>query len=89
MQPKLHDKFFIMKLHSVIYNQLFSEAYRPMHRYARQNAGYDDGEPMDNFTSVIDVTFSTIIERAVMTYYHLAFLNMRFVVIHIALSILL
>ena len=29
MQPKLNDRFFIMKLHSVIYNQLSAEAYRP------------------------------------------------------------
>ena len=29
-QPKLHDRFFIMKLHSVIYNQLSVDAYRPM-----------------------------------------------------------
>ena len=34
MQPKFHDRFFIMKLHSVIYNQLSAEAYRPMLRYA-------------------------------------------------------
>ena len=27
MQPKLHDRFFITKLHSVIYNQLSAEAY--------------------------------------------------------------
>ena len=33
MQPKLHDNFFIMKLHSVIQNQLSAEAYRPMLRY--------------------------------------------------------
>ena len=33
MQPKLHDRFFIMKLHSVIYNQLSAEAYRPMLPY--------------------------------------------------------
>ena len=34
LQPKLHDRFFIMKLDSVIYNQLSAEAYRPMLRYA-------------------------------------------------------
>ena len=37
MQSKLHDRFFIMKLHSVIYNQLSEEAYKPILRYARQN----------------------------------------------------
>ena len=26
---KMHDRFFIMKFHSVIYNQLCAEAYRP------------------------------------------------------------
>ena len=52
MQSKLHDRFFIMKLHSVIYNQLSVEAYRPMLHYAWQNTGYDTGEPVDNFTSV-------------------------------------
>ena len=37
-------------------------------RYAWQNAGYDVGEPMDNFTGVINVAFSIdIIECAVMT----------------------
>ena len=34
MQPKLHDRFFIMKMHSVTYNQLSAEAYRPMLHYA-------------------------------------------------------
>ena len=41
MEPKLHERFFIMKLHSVICNQLSAEAYRPMLRYAWHNAGYD------------------------------------------------
>ena len=58
MQPKLQDIFFIMKLHSVIYNKLSAEAYRQMLRYAWQNAGYDIGEHVDNFTGVIDVAFS-------------------------------
>ena len=51
MQPKLHDWFFIVELHSVIYKQFSAEAYGPMIRYAWQN---DIGEPMDNFTGVID-----------------------------------
>ena len=34
MYPKLNDRFCIMKLHSVIYNQLSAEAYTPMLRYA-------------------------------------------------------
>ena len=38
----------LVYMHSVIYNQLFPEAYRPMLRYAWQNAGYDIGEPVDN-----------------------------------------
>ena len=79
MQPKLHDRFIIMKLHSVIYNQSSSEAYRPMLRYAWQNAGYNTGEPVDNFTGVIDVAFSIdIIECAVMTCDHFAFLHCAF-----------
>ena len=41
MQPKLQDRFIIMKLHSVIYNQLSVEAYRPMLLYAWQNADHD------------------------------------------------
>ena len=49
MQPKLHGRFFIMKLHSVIYNQLSAKAYRTMLYYAWQNAGYYIGEPVDNF----------------------------------------
>ena len=79
MQPELHVRFFIMKLHSVIYNQLSAEAYRPMLRYAWQNSDYDTGEPVDNFTGVIDVAFSIdIIECAVMKCYHLAFLHCAF-----------
>ena len=35
MQPKFHDRFFVMKLHSVIYNQLSAEAYRPRVRKSR------------------------------------------------------
>ena len=90
MQPKLHDRFFIMKLHSVIYNQISAEVYRPMLRYAWQNAGYDIGEPVNNFTGVIDVAFSiAIIECSVMTCDDFAFLHCAFVVVHIALSILL
>ena len=61
MQPKLHDRFFIMKLHSVIYNQLSPEAYTTMLRYAWQNAGYDIGEPVDIFTCVIDVASALIL----------------------------
>ena len=79
MQPKLHDRFFIMKLQSVIYNQLSAEAYRPMFRYAWQNASYDIGEPVNNFTGVIDVAFSIdVIECAAMTCDHFAFLHCAF-----------
>ena len=79
MQPNLHDRFFIMELHCVIYIQLSAVAYRPMLRYAWQNAGYDIGEPVDNFASVIDVAFSTdTIECAVMTCDHLALLHCTF-----------
>ena len=47
--------------------------------YAWQNAGYDIGEPVDNFTSVTDVVFSIdIIEYAVMTCDHFAFLHCAF-----------
>ena len=64
-----------MKLHSVIYNQLSAEVYRPMHRYAV----YDIGESVDNFTGVIDVAFSIyIIECAVMTCDHFTFLHCAF-----------
>ena len=74
MQLKLNGRFFIMKLHSAIYNTLSGKAYRPMLRYAWQNAGYDIVEPVDNFTSVIDVAFSIdIIECALMTCDHCAF----------------
>ena len=70
------NRFFIMKLHSVICNQLSAETYRPMLRYAWQNAGFDSGEPVDNFTGVIDVAFCIdIIECAVLTCDHFAFLH--------------
>ena len=50
-----------------------------MLRYTWQNAGYDIGEPVDNFTSVIEVAFNNdIIECAVMTCDHLAFLHCAF-----------
>ena len=79
MQPKFESRFFIMKSHSAIYNQLSAESYRPMLRYAWQNAGYNTGEPVDNFTSIIDVEYSmNIIECAVMTCDHLAFLHCAF-----------
>ena len=79
MRPNFYGRFFIMKLHSVIYNQLYAEAYRPMLRYAWQNAGYEIGESVNNFTGVIDMTFSIdIIECAVMIYDHLAFLHCAF-----------
>ena len=79
-----------MKLHSVIYNQLSADAYRPMLRYTWQNAGYDIYVPLNNFTGVIDVPLSIyIIECAIMTCDHFDFFTVSFVVIHIALSILL
>ena len=79
MQPKLHDRLFIVKLHSFIYNQLSAKAYRPMLRYAWQNAGYDIDESVDNFTGVTDVAFSIdIIECAVMTCDHFDFLHFAF-----------
>ena len=44
-----------------------------------QNADYDVGEPVDNFINVIDVAFSAdIIEGAVMTCDHFAFLHFVF-----------
>ena len=55
IQPKWRDRFFIMQLHSVIYSQLSSEAYRPMLCYEWHNAGYDICEPVDNFTGVTDM----------------------------------
>ena len=77
LQPTLHDRFFIVKLHCVY--QLSAEAYRPMLRHAWQNTGYDIDESVDNFTSVIDVAFSTdITECAVMTCIHFAFFNCAF-----------
>ena len=55
MKPKLHDRFFLMKLHSVIYNQLSAEAHRPMLRYAWQSADYGIGEPVE--TSQVSLTW--------------------------------
>ena len=79
MQPKLHDRFFIMKLQSVIYNQLSAEVYRTMLRYAWQNAGYCIDEPVDNFKGVIDVAFNIdIIKCTVMTCDHFAFIHCAF-----------
>ena len=44
-----------------------------------QNAGYDIGEPVDNFTGVIDVTFSIDnTECAVMTCDHFVCLHCAF-----------
>ena len=79
MQLKLYDRFLIMKLNSVNYNQLSAEAYRLILRYAWQNAGYDIGEPVDKFTGVIGVAFSIdIIKYAVMTCDQFAFLHCAF-----------
>ena len=48
-------------------------------RYAWQNASYDIGEPVDNFTGVIGVALSIdIIKCAVMTCDHFAFLHYEF-----------
>ena len=50
-----------------------------MLRYEWQDAGFDIGEPVDNFTGVIDVAFSIdIIECEVMTYDHFGFLHCAF-----------
>ena len=50
-----------------------------MLRYAWQNAGNDIDEPVVNFTGAIDVEFSIdIIECAVMTINHIAFLHCAF-----------
>ena len=50
-----------------------------MLRYAWQNAGYDIGEPVDNFTGVIDVAIGIdVIECAVVANDNLAFLHWAF-----------
>ena len=70
MQPKLHDRFCHLQP---------AEAYRPLLHFAWQNAGYEIGEPVHNFTGVIDVAFSIgIIECEVMECDHFAFLHCAF-----------
>ena len=60
--------------------QVLPEAYRPILRYAWQNAGCDIGEPVDNFTGVIEYNLYRIyiIECAVMTCDDIAFLDCAF-----------
>ncbi|KAJ4445334.1 hypothetical protein ANN_07139 [Periplaneta americana] len=53
----LGNRVFIMKMHSVIHNQLSAPVYRPMLQYSWQSAGYVNREQDSDFRKVIQVTF--------------------------------
>jgi len=53
----LHDRYFIIKMRSVIYNQLSAPIYKPMLKYAWQKARYNIGSVILSFDNVISVAF--------------------------------
>ncbi|KAJ4450662.1 hypothetical protein ANN_02091 [Periplaneta americana] len=53
----LENPVFIMKMHSVIHNQLSAPVYRPMLQYSWQSAGYVNPEQVSDFKNVIQVAF--------------------------------
>ena len=56
-QVTVHDRYFIIRLHSVIYNQLSAPRYRPMLTYAWQRSSYEVDIPVASFDNVITVAF--------------------------------
>ncbi|KAJ4441030.1 hypothetical protein ANN_10879 [Periplaneta americana] len=53
----LGNRVFIMKMHSVIHNQLSAPVYRPMLQYSWQSACYVNPEQVLDFKNVIQVAF--------------------------------
>lgn len=57
VKPK--DRLFIIKMHSIVYNQLQAPIYRPMLLYAWRKPGYDTTSDVpEKFLSVLEVNFS-------------------------------
>ncbi|XP_069673414.1 uncharacterized protein [Periplaneta americana] len=54
----LHDRIFIFKLHSFIYNQLSAPQYQPMLRYAWKASGYLSQDMLLPFRNVFDINFA-------------------------------
>lgn len=56
IKPK--DRLFLIKMHSIVYNQLQSILYRPMLVYAWRKPGYDTPEEVPaEFKSVLEINF--------------------------------
>ncbi|KAJ4445959.1 hypothetical protein ANN_12645 [Periplaneta americana] len=53
----LGNRVFIMKMHSVIHNQLSAPVYRPMLQYSWQSADYVIPKQVSDFKNVIQVAF--------------------------------
>ncbi|KAJ4447258.1 hypothetical protein ANN_09262 [Periplaneta americana] len=53
----LENRVFIMKMHSVIHNQLSAPVYRPMLQYSWQLVGYVNPEQVSDFKNLIEVAF--------------------------------
>lgn len=56
-QTNLHDRIFIMKLHSVVYNQFSSPKYQNMIKYAWLASGYSTGLDKQAFQNTIEISF--------------------------------
>ena len=55
---RLHDRSFIFKLHSLIYNQLSAPQYQHMRRYAWEAIGYVSQDMPLPFRNVLDINFA-------------------------------
>ena len=55
---KLYDRIFILKLHSLIYNQFSAPQYQPMLRYAWKVSGYVSQDMPLPFRNVLDINFA-------------------------------
>ena len=55
---KLHDRIFIFKLHSLIYNQLSAPSYQPMLRYSWTASEYVSQDMPLPFGNVLNINFA-------------------------------
>ena len=57
------DRFFIVKLHNLCFNQLQHPRFSPMLRYAWQKSGYDSDSIVESFENVFEILLKPLKSR--------------------------
>jgi len=60
---KLHDRKFMIRMHSCVYNQFCAPPFKQMIQYAWKASGYDIGTALTSFHNVLDITFNTSMDE--------------------------